>query len=492
MLNHLKNATNVAYTTNGARAYATTQSYLVDFFATGGALRTTSENDKIKLFSKAFAENPLLAMKALFYMRDIRGGQGERETFKTIIKYLAKTQTDVVEKNAYLIPHYGRYDDLLALYDTPAEEIAITLIRSQLRDDLDSKYPSLLAKWLPSENASSPKTKRLAKKTRIALGLTPREYRKTLSELRRRINVVERLMSAKDWSEIEYDKISSKAGLIYRNAFMRNDEDRYSAFIGSLKKGEKKVNAKTLFPYEIVGQYMGSMTRRGNHYHVGFSTNRDEILEAMWNNLPDYVGDNFDNALAVVDTSGSMSGLPIQVALSLGLYIAERNKGAYHNHFITFSERPQLQEVIGSHLGEKLNNMASAEWQMNTNIEKVFDLVLNTAIRNRVPQEELPSKLFIISDMQFDYCVRGSKSLTVMENIKRRFERAGYTMPELVFWNVNASSTNFPVKVTDTGVALVSGCSPSLFKNLLAGKDMTPYGMMLDVLNSDRYDLVEV
>jgi hypothetical protein len=496
MLEHLKNATNVAYTANGARALATTKSFLVDFFATSGALRNRTESEVVQLFSKAFAEDRLLAMKSLFYTRDIRGGQGERKTFKTIIRYLAFNHPETLAKNINLIPYYGRYDDLLVLLGTPLESLAMNIVRAQLLEDIDNECPSLLAKWLPSENASSYETKKNAKKVMSILGLTPKQYRKTLSMLRKRISLVETKMSEKKFGEIEYDKLPSKAGLIYRTAFYRNDEDRYTAFIDSLVKGDKKVkiNVKTLFPYEIVHQYVTNGYHRiGTHLYTDVankSVQEDKLLTEMWKNLPDYVGDNFDNALAVVDTSGSMRGLPIEVALSLGLYLAERNKGTFKDHFLTFSESPQLQQVVGNTLGEKLFNMSRANWDMNTNIEKVFDLVLNTAIKNNLPQEELPSKLFIISDMQFDRCVKGGNNVTLFENILHRYADAGYVIPELVFWNVNASSTQFPVSVNQTGTALVSGCSPSIFKNLLAGKEMTPYAMMLDVLNTERYATV--
>jgi hypothetical protein len=500
MLNHLKNATNVTQTTNGAKALKSTQSYLVDYFASSGALRNRSKSDVITLFSKAFAEDSLLAMKALFYTRDIRGGQGERDTFKTLIKHLAFNHPDVLAKNINLIPYYGRYDDFLVLLDTPLEKLTMTLIKAQLLADIDSEQPSLLAKWLPSENASSYETKRLAKKVRESLGLTSKQYRKTLSNLRGKINLVETQMSEKNFGEIEYDKIPSKAGLIYRKAFYRNDEERYTEFVNAVtnpvvaKERGIKINTKTLFPYEIVDKYADRFgtVRFGNHLHCAFKKTSDPVLEAMWNNLPDYVGGNFDNALAVVDTSASMRGLPISVALSLGLYFAERNKGAFANHFITFSNQPELQEIVGATLGEKLANMSTAQWDMNTDIKKVFKLILHTAIQNDVPQDELPSKLFIISDMQFDRCVNGGNNELVFAYLANEFAKYGYVLPELVFWNVNASAGNFPVKHNETGVALVSGCSPSIFKNLLGGKDMTPYGMMLETLNTERYATVIV
>jgi hypothetical protein len=442
-------------------------------------------------------------MKALFYTRDVRGGQGERDTFKKIIKQLAFTHPDVLAKNINLIPFYGRYDDLLVLLDTPLEKLTMTIIRAQLLADIDSEQPSLLAKWLPSENASSRETQRLAKKVANNLGLTAKQYRKTLSTLRGRIKLVETQMSEKKFGEIEYDKLPSKAGMIYRKAFYRNDEERYTDFVNSLVKSienndkEVKINVKTLFPYEIVGKFPITMTTANNHRHynavVGHASANDEkLLDAMWKSLPDYIGDNFDNALAIVDTSGSMRGNPIQVALSLGLYLAERNKGTFANHFITFSRNPELQEVVGDTLGDKLRNMSKADWDSNTDLESVFHLILNTAIKNVVPQDEMPSKLFIISDMQFDGAVRSGNNKTLFEKMREKFADYGYKLPEIVFWNVNAVNPNFPVKVNETGTALVSGCSPSIFKNLLAGKDMTPYGMMLDVLESERYATVIV
>lgn len=491
-LNGLKEQTNYTTTSNGAVAHKTTHSHLVDLFATGGALRARTSADKIQLFSKAFAENPLVAMKILFYIRDIRGGQGERQTFRDIVKYLAFEQEETLRINLWAFPEYGRWDDLVHLLGTPVEDKVVELIHDRLVYDLKSDTPSLLAKWLPSENASSKETKRLAKLLRNKLGLESKEYRKMLSTLRGRINLVETKMSSNDWFTIDYPKLPSKAGLKYRGAFYRHDESGYTSFIDGLKKGTQKINAKTLFPYEIIHEFKNFGSQRfGNHLNINYGVKADsDVLEAMWNNLPDYVGDNFTNALAVVDTSWSMNGQPAEVALSLGLYVAERNKGEFHNHFITFSGKPELQEIIGSNLGEKLANMSKAEWGMNTDIEAVFNLILDTAIEKSIPQDEMPSKLFIISDMQFDRASRNKK--TIYKAMAEKFEDVGYVLPEIVFWNVNASSTQFPVTVNESGVALVSGCSPSIFKNLLAGKDMTPYAMMMDVIDTERYDLVRV
>jgi hypothetical protein len=496
MLSGLKEATNVAYTTNGARAYKTTESALVDFFSKGGALRNASESEVISLFTKAYAENPLYAMKALFYIRDVRGGQGERETFKRILRYMAINHTNEIANNVWAISEYGRFDDLYVLFGTPLEEYSLNLIKGRLLYDLDQEHPSLLAKWLPSENASSPTTKALAKKIRSYLGLTPRQYRQTLSALRRRIDIVESKMSSSNWDTIEYDKLPSKAGLQYRNAFLRHDSERYTDFITKVSNGESKINVNTLFPYEIIEKFPISMqitVRNQRMYNAivgSLDATEEMLLDGMWKNLPDYVGSNFENALAVIDTSGSMTGTPIQVALSLGLYLAERNKGEFHNHFVTFSRSPELQAIQGTTLGEKIRNMSTAEWQQNTDIEKVFELILNTAIKKGLSQSELPTKLFIISDMQFDGAVRGRTDITLINSMRASYASHGYNLPELIFWQVNAVGGNFPVKVTEAGVALVSGCSPSIFKNLLAGKDMTPYSLMMDVLDSERYILI--
>lgn len=491
-LNQLKQNTNVAHTTNGARAYATTGSAVLDFFSKSGALRNTSEQEKNALFTKAFAEDPILALKALFYTRDCRSGQGERDTFRTIASYMANYHTDAMASNITLVPFFGRWDDLYAFVGTRLEDLAFSIISAQFSEDINSEHPSLLAKWLKSENASSYTTKQLAKKTRKALGLNSKQYRKSLSSLRARINVLERDLSANNWTGIDYSKLPSQAGLKYRNAFFRHDEAGYRAFLDSLKRGEVKVNAKTLYPYEIVREIMsGSMAQYNtNRYNVGINQNvaNADALDALWNALPNYFGDKEENSICVVDTSGSMRGLPIEIAISLGIYTAERNNGAYKDHFITFSANPELVELQGTGIVERVRNMSRANWDMNTNIEKVFDLILDTAIQNRISQDEMVQRIYIISDMQFD-CVRGGNDVALFETIRRRFERAGYEMPALVFWNVNGYA-NQPATMSQSGVQLVSGASPSIFTNLLKGKTMTAYELMLDVLNSERYSVV--
>lgn len=471
MLYHLKNEMNTTRTLNGAKAHSTTQSNLLDFFAQGGAMRDRQEEDILRLFSRAFAEDESLALKMLFYFRDIREGQGERNTFKVILRYLAKHYPDRIKELVQLVPLYGRWDDLYVLFDTKLEDEAIRLIADQLKKDIESEKPSLMAKWLKSENTSSETSRLLAKKTRKGLKLQPREYRKTLSSLRNQIDVVERKMSASEWDEINYSGVPSKASLTYRNAFRKHDEDRYQDFLDSVANGNASINTKAIFPYEIV--------------HKVFRGESDNTIDLMWDNLPDYVGKE-ENSIAVVDVSGSMSGLPMEVAISIGLYLGERNKGGFHNHFITFSQKPELVQITGKTVSEKIMNMQRAKWGYNTNIEQVFCVILNTAIKNNVPKEQMVDKLYIISDMQFDVADRSADDF-LFEYLKSKYAAAGYELPKLVFWNVSAKTEAYPATIHNGDVQLVSGCSPSLFKNLMKDEFLSPTELMNEILMSERY-----
>lgn len=497
LLKYLSEETNVAYTENGAKAYKTTNSAVLDFFSHAGAMRASSEQEITNLFVKAYSEDPLLALKALFYLRDVRGGQGERRLFRAIIKYMASYHASSIKDNVCLIPEYGRFDDILSLLDTDLEGQAVVFINQQIAADLKSENPSLAAKWLPSINASSKETRKLGLQLSKKLHLSERQYRKILSILRKRIGLVEQKMSSGYWSTIDYPTIPSRAGMVYRNAFLRHDPSGYQKFINGVNNGTQKMNAGTLYPHEIASKFMGDSS-----WSAYFKRPEDwKSLEAMWKSLPDYLEGSEENAIAVVDTSGSMTWgdskvKPISVALSLGLYFAERIQGAFHNNFITFSRRPELQKITGSDLYEKFSGMNSADWDGNTDVEAVFNLILGVAVKNRLPQSDLPSKIFIFSDMEFDasrgYSHIGEEDRTLFESIKNRYRSKGYKMPELVFWNLSARHNQFPVKSTDYGMSLVSGFSPSIMKNLLAGKDMTPYSMMMEILNSERYAPITV
>ena len=314
--------------------------------------------------------------------------------------------------------------------------------------------------------------------------MTPRTYRKTLSQLRKKIDIVETKITKGDYESIDYSKLPSNAGLKYRSAFYEHDEERYSAFLQSLSKGEVKVNSSTLYPYQIVGKVLKGDSNRA-------------LLNGMWEQLPNYIKNDDENSIAVVDVSGSMYGTPMEMAISLGLYLAEKNHGAFANHFITFSDNPELVEVKGLDFYDKVRNIKRANWGMNTDINATFDLILNTAIKHKVPQEDIPSRIFVISDMEFDEATsshywRNSVEKPNFQIIKEKFEKAGYTMPRLVFWNVNSRNNNIPMTMNDDGVQLVSGATPYLFELLLENKFVSANELMLQELNKPIYDCITV
>ena len=501
MLNGLKNATNYTMTENGGITHKTTNSDLLDMFAMGAAMRNRSDSDVMLMFRKAFAENPVYALKCLFYIRDVRGGQGERRFFRVVINDMAtysKPTQEAIARNMELIPEFGRWDDLYAFMDTPLQNKALNIIKHQLALDVQCKTPSLLAKWMPSENASSKKTIRLGNITRSYLNMTHKEYRRTLAILRSRINIVEKLMSENRWDEIEFDKIPSKAGLIYKNAFARRDIIK-AKFEKFAKDKTTKVNASTLYPYEVVekalciNQYRPDETDRA-------------MVNKYWENLADYFNGANLNALAVVDTSGSMHGTPINVAISLGLYCAEKAGGPFSNHYISFASRPQLIECEGTDFVDKVHRIYRTRLVDNTNIEAVFDLLLNTAKANKCSQDDMPQNILIISDMEFDsaasgcsynwrtgnyenqFCCTKANVETVMEGVARKWAAAGYKMPHLIYWNVDARQNNIPM-IGNGPISYVSGFSPSIFQSIITGK--SGYDLMMETLNKERYAKIQ-
>ena len=442
-------------------------------------------------FMRAYTENADIAMKILFFARDVRGGLGERRVFRTIMKWLAENEKKSLIRNLPYIAEYGRWDDLLVLLDTPCRAEATALLKRQFEADLSALdgdgEVSLLGKWLPSVNASNAETVRAAKRLAKAFGLSERDYRKALVKLRARIRIIENNLRERDYT-FDYAKQPSKAMFKYRRAFLRNDGERYGAFMERVQKGEAKLHTGTLLPYEIVEPCLYTGGWWNDHcYMLPMSDEEKLALNATWAALEDFAAD--ENALAIVDTSGSMycqnSPLPAAVALSLGLYFAERAKGPYRNHFIEFSAHPELIEIKGETFADRLRYIASFNEIANTNLEAVFDLILDAAVDNKVPQSELPAKLYIISDMEFDACVSGAK-LTNLENAKRKFARYGYRLPQLVFWNVASRNQQQPVTINDRGVALVSGCSPRIFSMAMEG-ELDPYAFMLSVIGTERY-----
>lgn len=481
MLNFLKREANKTLTENGAVTLKTSCSDCLDLFATIGALRYSDENEIITRFIRAYAENSDLAMKMLFFARDVREGLGERRVFRIIMEWLAKNEKYSVLKNMEFIPEYGRYDDLLTLLDSDCRNSAVQMIKNQLNADIISMQNngqiSLLAKWLPSINASNKETVKNAKMLARMLGMNDVQYRKTLSSLRSYLKLVENNLRERDYT-FDYSKVPSKAMHKYISAFLRNDNERYKSFLSEVERGEAKLNTSTLTPYDVIAPCF----ERNE-----LSCEKRKSINIEWNNLEDFT--NNENAIAVVDGSGSMyfygNALPAKVALSLGIYFAEHNKGAFYNHFITFSENPQLVEIKGADILEKVRYCKSYNEIANTNIAKTFELILVTAVRNKVPQKEMPTRLYIISDMEFDICARDAK-LTNFEYAKKLFEQYDYKLPEVVFWNVASRTTQQPVKKNEQGVALVSGCSPRIF-SMIAGGELSPYKCMMDIIGSERY-----
>ena len=480
MLNELKIEANRTLTENGAATLRTTGSDCLDLFATIGALRNAEEQEIIVRFSRAYAEDRDLAMKMLFYSRDVRGGLGERRVFRTILKHLADAQPESVRKNLHYVSEYGRWDDLMVLFGTVCEKDAVNVIRKQLMQDLEAlerdENVSLLAKWLPSVNTSNAETVKNGKRMAKALGMTDMKYRKTLSLLRNRIRIIENNLRQKDYT-FEYSAQPSRAMLKYRKAFRRNDEERYTAFLNRVAKGEETLHTGTLYPYDVVEkalQFNGSDAER-------------KALDVTWNALEDYAPQG--NALCVIDGSGSMywggTPIPATIALSLGMYFAEHCTGEFHNHFITFSHTPQLVEIKGQDLVEKVLYCESFNEVANTDIEKVFRLILSAAVKNALPQEELPETLYFISDMEFDGAVCNAET-TNFEHAKKLFEDYGYKLPQVVFWNVQSRNRQQPVSMNEQGVILVSGCTPRIFSMVANGK-FNPIELMKEVLLSDRY-----
>lgn len=494
LVQSMRESSNYKLTENGGISLKSTLSGLLDLFAMGAAYRTRSEIDCIHLFKKAFDEDELHALRCLFYLRDCREGQGERQFFRVNLKWLAKAHPETVRRNLENIPFYGRWDDLFVLFDTPVEPDVMDLIRTQLALDVQCKTPSLLAKWLPSENTSSAKTRALGTKVRKEMQMTSRQYRKTLSILRKRINVLERLMSAGEWDKIEFDKIPSKAGLIYRNAFARHDIERkknkaVQSYEDFAKDKNTTVNAGTLYPCEVVHKATKLTYAR-------LDDTQRLMVNKYWDNLTDVFKNATFNGVAVVDTSGSMRWgtsdiRPIDVAIALGLYCAEKcsEDSPWHDCYISFASRPQFIETSGVDFVDKVRRIYEKNLCDNTNIEAVFDLILRNAINYRVAQKDMPENIVIISDMEFDAARdwRSSPIETVMETCMRKYAAVGYKLPKLVFWNVNARNDNIPMH--DNGfVTFVSGYSPVLFEQVLTGK--TSLDFVLDKLDSERYQRV--
>lgn len=464
-------------TENGMATNSSSLSAVVDLFYNIGAMRGQDKERLITTFSKAFYQDPTRAMKILFWARDVRGGAGERQIFRDIMDYLVKSHPETLKMNLHLIPEFGRWDDLLVLDGTSLQEDAFNLIQAALLDDQNG----LCAKWMPRKGKT-------AVKLRNHMGLSPKLYRKVLVAL---TDVVEQMMCAKKWEDIDFSKLPSVASARYQKAFWKNAKEQYEAYIGKLQKGEAKINAGAVYPYDVT-----KSLHRGNA----------DVATEQWKALPNYLEGANDMILPMVDVSGSMStpagGNPnvrcMDVAVSLGLYISERNEGPFKDTFLTFSSNPKLQVLLGS-LKDRFQQLVRADWGMSTNIEAAFKLVLDQATKHNVSQDQMPDKILILSDMQFneataDYGNWGNRggsvskwNPTVQQMIEKMYSEAGYTMPKIVYWNIQSRHGDVPVAFDKMGTALISGFSPAIMTSVLSAEEFTPVSIMDETILSERY-----
>ena len=463
-----------ARTANGMKARKSTANSVVDLFYNAGASRG---KNIVPAFTAAMAENRELALRVAAWLRDVRSGAGERQLFRDILVYLEKNDVEAAKALLAKVPELGSWDDLFVFSTDIMKSVAYSMLGDALREK-----NGLAAKWTPRQG-------KIAAEIRQFFGMSPKFYRKSLVEMTK---VVETQMCAKDWSGINFSHVPSVAASRYKKAFNRNTP-AYAAYVASLVKGdnpEVKVNAGAVYPYDVLKGRIGS--------YIKFNSTELDLIQKQWEALPNYVGDA--NILPLVDVSGSMStpaggpgsksGLTcLDVSVSLGLYLADKNKGKFKDTFLTFSTKPELLHLKGN-INQKIDQMVKSSWNMSTDLNKAFEKILDVALKGNVSQNEMPEMVLILSDMQFDQCVVYGDS--AIEMIARKYKEAGYTLPKVVFWNLNASYGNAPVKFDKSGTALVSGFSPAVVKPLLAGdlETFTPESVMLKTIMNDRYKVL--
>ena len=495
-VNALKNELNTNVTENGLVGYKSTDSVLLDFNYKVPSMRKMNDkslNKEIDRLLDGVGDKEIL-FRYIFYLRDVRGGMGERRVFRAIIKRMAERRMKEVVSLIPLIAEYGRYDDLFVLKDTPFEEEMVNFIFITLHSDVLNTYKNrpitLLAKWMPSENASSQETKKLARYFRERLEMSPKVYRQLLSDLRDYLSVVEHRISKEEYFKIDYESVPSKANLRYGKLFLQKDYKRREEFLKSLEKGEAEVKSQTLYPSDVVSYVRNNCMDKYSGERK-MCTDAETLAKGMWKGLKDF--GKFGNTLVVVDVSGSMESNvggkveALDVSLGLGMYFAERNTAPFKDIVVSFSESPEMCRLESGDVVNNVSRMLDMDWGMNTNVKKVFDLVLDTAKKNNCSQEDIP-EILIISDMEFDRC-GGGKYMHDFDNISEKFKKAGYKLPRLTFWNVNSRSNTIPMRENDNGLVLVSGFSPSSIKAVMSG-ELDPYKALLACITVPRYDRV--
>lgn len=478
----IKNKAEMKYTENGAITYNRLNGSLITLFAQIGALRPRSDKEIEDKFAAAFNEDRFLATKMLFYAGNIRGGLGERRTFRICLHWLAVNHPTIVKKNIQNIALFNRFDSLFELVGTPCEKemwsYTLKILLNDIQSMKNNEPCSLLAKWMPTETASSKKTRALARKAISAFKITERQYRQILSSLRKYIKVVERKMFNNEWSDINYPTVPSYAMSRYSQAFLKHDNERYSKYIEDLNDGKTKVNASTLYPYDLVRNYMG------------WNSQNNLVAEQQWKALPNYIsGEN--NIIVMADVSGSMSGRPMETSIGLAIYFAERNKGDYQNCYMTFTDRPHFIKINPNDtLREKVAQVKHTDIGYNTNLEAAFNYILSNATYNNVSNEDMPKALVVISDLEIDRYMSG-RGLGFVETMKNKYAQFGYELPKLIFWNVEARNDTFLSQSED--VINISGQSASIFKTFIGALNgKTGWDIMIETLNNKMYDCVQI
>ena len=462
------------FTEKGMPTNTTSLNACVDMYFMAGAARHWTDTQIEVLFQKALAEDPLTALKLMFWSRDVRGGAGERKFFRVCLSYLEKYYLGYLQKNINLVPEYGRWDDLFHLN----KDIYMPLIKEGLE-----KKDGLLGKWLPRKHE-------IANVIRKSLGLAPKDYRKMIVSLSQ---TVEQLMCAKQFDGINYEHVPSVAMNKYRKAFYKKDAGRFAEYIANVKSGVAKMCASAIYPYQLYDAFLKARTEFDN-----------QAIEAQWYSLPNYMEGSEENILCMTDTSGSMEyygGLAARAAWSLSLYISERSRGIFKDAFLTFHTHPKMLYLLGS-IAERIRAIRGVEWKGTTNLEGAFELLLSKAIENKITPAEMPSVLLILSDMQFDPS-KACYNANAYEMMKIHYEAAGYKIPRIIFWNLRSVENKVTAGAFDENVGLVSGFSPSVLTSILKGEEVkdetkaepvkeTPYELMMKVIDGERYQSVTI
>ncbi len=503
MMNEQENENNYTLTDKGALTLKSSLNKLVDLFYM--TTRKADKNYLEQLFAQSLQESDLLTAKMIAYVRDIRGGKGERDLGKMFLVQLALMRPDIFEKNLkHYIHEYGRWDDGLNLMDiATAQPLYLNLMKEQLEKDLielnekgEKANISLCAKWVPTEGKADDKKYKFTTKLSKVMGINQAELRKVyIAPLRKHLNLIETKMMQKNYAEIDYSKVPSRCMHIHGqqmgkknrtpNAFARNDQERYTEYLNQLKEGKVKVNASTLYPHEIMNKYF-------NGSHICHNE-VDDLTEGQWKVMEEKMKalGKIGKTLCLCDVSGSMSGIPMSISIALGILISSCCEvDTFKDFILTFTTTPEFHKVEGKNLLEKINNLSRAAWHGSTNFYLAFTTILDRAVKNKIPADQMPERLIVISDMQFDIAGGGKK--TNFEAIDELYKKAGYKRPQLIFWNVNGSTREVPVRHDTADTGLVSGYSPDILKAVLNGEGLTPKDIMIKALMDERYNLITV